>query len=66
MGLPTHLKIFDPEMFLSKGNAGAKLGAKTEGKTIPLWDPSRNRHPTPTLLLMPRCAFIQEPGMAVL
>jgi hypothetical protein len=31
---PTHLKSFDPELFLSKGNAGTKNGVETEGKTI--------------------------------
>ena len=49
---------------------GQKNGAKTEGKAIqrlsylgihPIY-----RHQTPTLLLMPRCAYRQEPGMAVL
>jgi hypothetical protein len=34
MGPPTHLKIFNPELFLSKGNLGTKSGADTEGKAI--------------------------------
>jgi hypothetical protein len=35
MGSPTHLKIFNPELLLSKGNAGTKKnGAETEGKAI--------------------------------
>jgi hypothetical protein len=31
---PTHLKIFNPELFLSKGNIGTKNGAETEGKAL--------------------------------
>jgi hypothetical protein len=34
MGPPTHLKIFNPELFLSKGNAGTKRGTETEGTAI--------------------------------
>ena len=30
----THLYIFNPELLLSNGNAGAKSGAETEGKAI--------------------------------
>jgi hypothetical protein len=33
-GPPTHLKDFNPEMFLSKENAGSKNGAETERKAI--------------------------------
>jgi hypothetical protein len=29
---PTHLKNINPEFLLSKGNAGTKIGVKTEGK----------------------------------
>ena len=32
-GAPTHLKNFNPEGLLSKGNTGTKSGAETEGKT---------------------------------
>jgi hypothetical protein len=51
-------KKINPEWFLSKGNAGTKSGAETEGKAIqrlphigihPIC-----RHQTQTLLLMPR------------
>jgi hypothetical protein len=31
MGQPTNLKIFNPEMFLSKGRTGTKNGTETEG-----------------------------------
>jgi len=31
---PTHLKNINPEFLLSKGNAGTKNGAETEGKNI--------------------------------
>jgi hypothetical protein len=34
IGPPTHLKIFYPELVLSKGNTGTKSGAETEGKAI--------------------------------
>jgi hypothetical protein len=40
MGPPTHLKVFNPEMFLSKGNTGTKNGAETVGRAIrelPTW-----------------------------
>jgi hypothetical protein len=30
MGPSTHLKIINPEFFLSKGNTGTKSGAETE------------------------------------
>jgi hypothetical protein len=31
---PMHLKNINPELFLSKGNAGIKSGAETEGKAV--------------------------------
>jgi hypothetical protein len=34
MGPSTHLKIFNIEMFLSKGKTGTKYGTETEGKAI--------------------------------
>jgi hypothetical protein len=34
MGTCTHLKNINPEFLLSKGNAGTKSGAETEGKVI--------------------------------
>jgi hypothetical protein len=34
MGSPTHLQNFNPELLLSKGNAGKKSGTETEGKAI--------------------------------
>jgi hypothetical protein len=30
----THLKIVNPEMFLSKGKTGTKKGTETEGRDI--------------------------------
>jgi hypothetical protein len=56
MGPPTYLKNINPELLLSKGNAGAKSEAKTEGKTIQRL-PHLEIHPicshqTQTLLLM--------------
>jgi hypothetical protein len=65
MGPLTHLKIFDPEMFLSKGSAGTKKKKKkkkketeTEEKAIQrlphLGIHSICKHQTQTLLLMPR------------
>jgi hypothetical protein len=32
MGPSIYLKKFDPQLFLSKGNAGTKNGAETEGR----------------------------------
>jgi hypothetical protein len=34
MGPPTYLKNINPELFLSRGNAGTKNGAESEGKAI--------------------------------
>jgi hypothetical protein len=34
METPTHLKIFNPELFLSKGKTGTKNGTETEEKAI--------------------------------
>jgi hypothetical protein len=34
MGPPIHLKNFNPELFLSKGNTGTKIGAETGGKAM--------------------------------
>jgi hypothetical protein len=57
---PIHLKNINPELLLSKGNAGIKTGADTEGKAIerlphlgihPIY-----RHQTQTLSLMSRRA----------
>ena len=57
---PTHLKNFNPELLLSKGNTETKSGAETEGKVIqrllqlgihPIYS-----HQTQSLLLMPRSA----------
>jgi hypothetical protein len=57
---PTHLKIVNPEMFLSKGKTEREKGTETEGKVIqrppylgihPIY-----RHQTQTPLLMPRSA----------
>jgi hypothetical protein len=43
MGPPIHLKNFNPELFLSKGNAGTKNGTEIEGypETTPPSDPSK-------------------------
>jgi hypothetical protein len=37
MGLPTHLKIVNPGMFLSKGKTGLKNGTETEGALLSLF-----------------------------
>ena len=66
-----HLKIFNPELSLSKRNAETKMELRLKER------PSRDyptmqtihcihRHQTPTLLLMPRYTCRQEPGMAIL
>ena len=34
IGPPTHLKNFNPELLLSKGNRGTKFEAETKGKAI--------------------------------
>jgi hypothetical protein len=61
MGPPTHLKYFNPELFLSKGNAETKSGAKTEGKAIQrlphLGIHPTFRHKTQALLLIPRSTW---------
>jgi hypothetical protein len=48
---PIHLKNINTELFLSKGNAGTKSPAETEGKTIqrvpPPGDPSHLQTPNP-------------------
>jgi len=60
MGTPTHLKNINPEFLLSKGNAGTKSGAETEGKVIQrlphLGIHPICRHQTQTQLLMPGIA----------
>lgn len=38
IGSPTHLRIFNPKLFLSKGNSGTKIEAETMG-SIPCADP---------------------------
>jgi hypothetical protein len=60
----THLKNFNPELFLSKGNVGTESGTETEGKAIQKL-PHLGIHPiyshqTQTLLLMPKSACWQE------
>jgi hypothetical protein len=68
-GPSTHLKIVNPEMFLSKGKTGTKHGTETEGKAIQrlsyLGIHPICRHQTQTLLRMPRRTCWQEPGVAV-
>ena len=56
----THLKKFNPELLLSKGNIGTKSGAETKGKAIQRL-PHLGIHPicrqqTQALLLMSRSA----------
>jgi hypothetical protein len=57
---PSHLKTIKSEFLLSKGNAGTKSGAETEGKAIQrlphLGIQPICRNQTQTLLLMPRVA----------
>jgi hypothetical protein len=58
MGPPTRLKIFNPELFLLKGNTETNSGAETEGKAIQrlphLWIHPIYSYKTQTLFLMPR------------
>ena len=65
----THLKNFNPELLLCKGNTWTKSGVETKGKTIQrlphLRIHSICRHQTQTLLLIPRSASWQEPDIAV-
>ena len=65
----SHFKIFNPELFMSKGKEGTKSGAETERKAIqrPLYHGIRPicRHQTQTLLLMPSSACWEEPVTAV-
>jgi hypothetical protein len=69
MGPTTHLKNINPLFLLSEGNARTKSGAQTEGKAIQglshLGIHPICRYQTQTLLLMPRSAFWQDPGIAV-
>ena len=69
MGPPTHHKNFNPEWFLSKENSGTKSRVESEGKAIQrpphLVIHLICRHQTQTLLLMPRSACLQQPGIAV-
>ena len=70
MGLPTDLKIFNPELFLSKGNKGTTNGAESDGKSIQEL-PHLGIHPMPipetlTLLMKPRCSCRYEPVDCVL
>jgi hypothetical protein len=61
MGISAHLRNFNPELFLSKGNARTKYdGAETEKKSH-LRPPHLGIHPIcrqqiPVLLLMTRIA----------
>jgi hypothetical protein len=46
----THLKNFDPELFLSKGNAETKWNRdwrKADQETVPTWDPFHAQSPNP-------------------
>jgi hypothetical protein len=66
IGVHNHLKKYQ-EFSLSKGNLGTKKeqrARKGHPETIPLY--SIHSLQTPTLLLMPRCPYRQEPCMAVL
>jgi hypothetical protein len=69
MGSPTHLKIFNPQMFLFKGKTGTKMEHRL--KERPSQTPHYlGNHPIcrqqiPTLLLMPRSTYWQESGVAV-
>ena len=51
MGWLTHLKIFNPELFLSKGNARTKKWnndwRQSHPQTTPPWDPSQAQTPNP-------------------
>jgi hypothetical protein len=45
MGPPTHLKIFNPELFLSKGNTGTKTNKQTNKQTNKMEQRLKERHP---------------------
>jgi hypothetical protein len=53
LGLPTHLKMFNPELSLPKGNAGTKMEQRLKERpsrdpeTTPPWDPSYSQTPNP-------------------
>jgi hypothetical protein len=65
-----NLKSFDPELFLSKRNAGSKNGAEIEGKAIQ--QPAQlgmipiGGHQTLALFLMLYCTYRQEPSIVIL
>ena len=55
MGPPTYLKNINPELFPSKGDAGTKSGAETEGKDIQrlphLGNPYHLQTPNPNAII---------------
>jgi hypothetical protein len=63
-------KLFNPIVFLSKGNSGTKMEQRMKERLhsdqLNLGYVSCMYKKTLTLLLMPFCAFTQEPDMAVL
>jgi hypothetical protein len=68
MGLPTHIKTFNLELILSKGNGGIKNGAEIEGKTIqrlPPRDPSLLKTPNPDTVADAKKYYQQELGISV-
>jgi hypothetical protein len=52
-GAPNHLKIFNLELFLSKGNAGAKSEHRLNERpeTVPLRDPSHLQTTNPDTIV---------------
>jgi hypothetical protein len=56
-------------LFLSKGRTGTKTGAETEERATQeqaSLDPSHQQTSKTYRMLMTRCAYIKEPGVAVL
>jgi hypothetical protein len=59
---------FNPELLLSKGNAGTNKKWSRDCRngyleTSPLWDPSHLQTPNPSIIAETKIACRQEPGM---
>jgi hypothetical protein len=68
MGPPTHLKNINPEFLLSKGNAGTKSEAETEGQAtqrIPPKDPFHLLTPNPDTIADAKKCLLTQAGIAV-
>jgi hypothetical protein len=58
MELPIHLKVFYPEMFLSKERTGTKNGRETEGRAIRGLPHLGLQRPNPTLMTLIKWYFL--------